>query len=203
MLTGMKILLIDGDRCEGAVLADEFRTRGHEVTRCFSDPTDGVCVGVHSPHECPVESLGCDVALVVRDAEQPPQLQEMGAVCAVRRHIPLIEAYGHAVSPFAEWATPTGTAVVEAVEEHDSGLRPRLVEAVEHALADLPLIRRLGRLPTVAVRRHDDRLTVTIDMPEGLSAADEDAIVNWAVRAVRAHDPHTASADAVIRRGRR
>ena len=196
----MKILMIDSDRREGAVLADEFRTRGHEVVRCFPDPSDGMCVGVHSPHECPVESLGCDVALVVRDADRPPHLQEMGAVCAVRRHIPLIEAYGHGDGPFADWATPTGTAVIEAVEEHDSGLRPRLVEAVERALADLPLVTRLGRVPTVAVRKHDDRLSVSIDMPAGLSAADEDAIVTWAVRAVREHDPHTSTADAVIRR---
>lgn len=196
----MKILMIDSDRREGAVLAEEFRTRGHEVVRCFPHPSDGMCVGVHSPHACPVESLGCDVALVVREADRPPHLQEMGAVCAVRRHIPLIEAYGHGDGPFAEWATPTGTAVIEAVEEHDSGVRPRLVEAVERALADLPVVVRLGRVPTVAVRKHGDRLSVTIDLPPGSSPADEDAIVTWAVRAVREHDPHTSTADAVVRR---
>lgn len=199
----MKILMIDSDRREGAVLADEFRTRGHDVVRCFPEESDGVCVGVHSPHQCPVESLGCDVALVVRDPERPPQLQEMGAVCAVRRHIPLIEAYGHGDGPFSDWATPTGTAVVEAVEEYDFGTRPRLVDAVERALADLPVVARLGQIPTVAVRTHGDRLTVSIEMPPGVSAADEDAIVTWAVRAVRSHDPHSATADVVVRgRGR-
>jgi hypothetical protein len=196
----MKILMIDSDRREGSVLAEQFRARGHEVVRCFPHPSDGVCVGVHSSHQCPVESLGCDVALVVRDVDRPPHLQEMGAVCAVRRHIPLIEAYGHGDGPFADWATPTGTAVIEAVEEHDSGLRPRLVEAVERALADLPAVARLGRLPTVAVRKQGDRLGVTIDLPAGVKPADEDAIVTWAVRAVREHDPHTSTADAVVHR---
>lgn len=199
----MKILMIDSDRAEGAVLADEFRTRGHDVVRCFPNDTDGICVGVHDQTSCPVDSLGCDVALVVRDDDGPVRFHEMGAVCAVRRHIPLVEAYGHGDGPFAEWATPTGTAVVEAVEEFDAGLRPRLVEAVEKALLDLPVVARLGRLPTVAVRATGDRLTMSIGMPNGVTSADEDAIVTWAVRAVRATDPHSSTADVVVTGGGR
>ena len=120
--------------------------------------------------------------------------------CAVCRHIPLNEACGHGDGAFADRATPTGTAVIEVVEEQDTSPRHRLVDAVDRALADLPLEVRSVRVPTAAVRNHGDRLGVSIDMPAGLSAADEDAIVTWAVRAVREHDLHTSTADAVIRR---
>lgn len=194
----MKILLVDSDRCEGAVLADEFQHRGHVVVRCFPEAESSVCVGAREPERCPVDSLGCDVAVLVREPSSSPQLSEMGAVCAIRRHIPVVEAYGQSSSPFSGWATPTGTAVVEAVEEFDAGLRPRLVQAVEEALRTLPVVARLGRVPQVAVRGHDGRVSLTIELPDEVSPVEEDAIVTWAVRAIREQDPFSATTDVMV-----
>ena len=112
----MRILLVDGDQSEGVVLAGQLGERGHEVVRCFPPEGHTLCVGASDSSKCPVESLGCDVALIVRDPESEPGLREMGAVCAIRRHIPVIEACAEAKSPFATWATPAGSAVIEAVE---------------------------------------------------------------------------------------
>lgn len=196
----MRILLVDGDRSEASVLAGQLGERGHEVVRCFPDAGHALCVGVEHPENCPVESLGCDVALVVREPSQEPALREMGAICAVRRHIPLVEACPNSDSPFADWSTPAGTAVVEAVEDFDSGFRPGLVSAVEAKLAKVPAVQRLGRMPTVAVRRIGPALHLSITLPAEATRIDEESIVTWAVRALREADPHSSSADVTIRR---
>jgi hypothetical protein len=122
----------------------------------------------------------------------------MGAVCAIRRHIPVLEAFPDVSSPYQQWSTPTGTAVVEAVEDFDSGARPYLVAAVEQRLAELPAVIRLGQLPTVAIRRQGSRLLLTLTLPPQATAAEEDSIVTWAVRALRELDPHALSADISV-----
>lgn len=196
----MRILLVDGDRREGAVLAGQLGERGHEVVRCFPPDGHSVCVGATDPTRCPVESLGCDVALVVRDQSADPGLREMGAVCAIRRHIPLVEAdlAATGTSPYAQWSTPSGTAVVEAVEDFDTGVRPGLVAAVEARLAILPAVIRLGRLPTVAIRRQGTRLSMSLTLPPEATRADEESIITWSVRALRELDPHALTADVTI-----
>lgn len=124
----------------------------------------------------------------------------MSAICAVRRHIPLVEACQDASSPFARWATSSGTAVVEAVEDFDTGARPTLVAAVEKKLSFLPAVIRLGRVPTIAVRQKGSSVHLTINIPPGTSSVDEESMVTWAVRALREADPYTASADVSVRR---
>lgn len=198
----MRILLVDGDRSEGTVLAGQLGERGHDVVRCFPPEGHTVCVGVEDPARCPVESLGCDVALVVRDPAEDPGLREMGAVCAIRRHIPLVEACQDADSPYKKWSTPSGTAIVEAVEDFDSGVRPQLVSAVEERLALLPAVIRLGRMPTVAIRRQGSRLLMSLTLPPEATRDDEESIVTWAVRALRELDPHALTADISVQ-GRR
>lgn len=194
----MRILLVDGDESEGIVLAGQLGERGHEVVRCFPLEGQALCVGASDSSQCPVESLGCDVALLVRDAESEPGLREMGAVCAIRRHIPVIEAFAESKSPFASWSTPAGTAVVEAVEEFDTGARPGLVTAIEARLATLPAVIRLGKMPTIAVRHQGSQLLLNITLPPGASAIEEESIVTWAVRCLREQDPHSLTADVSI-----
>ena len=194
----MRILLVDGDRSEGVVLAGQLGERGHDVVRCFPPEGHSLCVGAKDASMCPVESLGCDIALVVRDAETELGLREMGAVCAIRRHIPVIEAYAESKSPFADWSTPAGTAVIEAVEDFDTGARPSLVTAIESRLATLPAVIRLGKLPTIAVRQKGSQLLLSITLPPGANAAEEESIVTWAVRCLRENDPHALTADVSV-----
>jgi len=194
----MRILLVDGDQSEGVVLAGQLGERGHEVVRCFPPEGHTLCVGASDSSKCPVESLGCDVALVVRDAEAEPGLREMGAICAIRRHIPLIEARGESKSPYAAWSTPAGTAVIEAVEEFDTGVRPRLVTAIESRLATLPAVIRLGKMPTIAVRHQGTQVLLNITLPPGATAVEEESIVTWAVRCLRERDPHSLTADVSV-----
>ena len=194
----MRILLVDGDQSEGVVLAGQLGERGHEVVRCFPPEGHTLCIGASDSSKCPVESLGCDVALIVRDAETEPGLREMGAVCAIRRHIPVIEACAEAKSPFATWSTPAGTAVIEAVEVFDTGARPGLVSAIEARLATLPAVIRLGKIPTIAVRHKDSRLLLNITLPPGVTQAEEESIITWAVRCLREKDPYSSTADVSV-----
>jgi hypothetical protein len=122
----------------------------------------------------------------------------MGAICAIRRHIPMIEARAESKSPFADWSTPAGTAVIEAVEEFDTGARPGLVTAIEARLATLPAVIRLGQLPTIAVRHIGSRLLMNITLPPGATPAEEESIVTWAVRCLREVDPYTLTADVSV-----
>ena len=170
----MRILLVDGDQSEGVVLAGQLGERGHDVVRCFPPEGHTLCVGASDASKCPVESLGCDVALIVRDAETEPGLREMGAVCAIRRHIPVIEACAESKSSFAAWSTPAGTAVIEAVEDFDTGARPGLVSAIEA------------------------RLLLNITLPPGATQAEEESIITWAVRCLREKDPHSSTADVLV-----
>ena len=194
----MRILLVDGDKSEGVVLAGQLSERGHDVVRCFPLEGHALCVGASDSSKCPVESLGCDVALVVRDDEEEPGLREMGAICAIRRHIPIIEARAESKSPFADWSTPAGTAVIEAVEDFDTGARPGLVTAIEARLATLPAVIRLGQLPTIAVRHVGSRLLMNITLPPGATPAEEESIVTWAVRCLREQDPYALTADVSV-----
>lgn len=194
----MRILLVDGDQSEGVVLAGQLGERGHDVVRCFPPEGHSLCVGARDSSKCPVESLGCDVALVVRDAETEPGLREMGAICAIRRHIPVIEACAESKSPYADWSTPAGTAVIEAVEEFDTGARPGLVTAIESRLATLPAVIRLGKMPTIAVRYQGTRLMMNITLPPGTTPAEEESIITWAVRSLREEDPHALTADVSV-----
>jgi hypothetical protein len=122
----------------------------------------------------------------------------MGAVCAIRRHIPVIEACAESKSPFARWSTPSGTAVVEAVEEFDTGARPGLVTAIETRLATLPAVIRLGKMPTIAVRHQGSQVLLNITLPPGASSIEEESIVTWAVRCLREQDPYSLTADVSV-----
>jgi hypothetical protein len=107
----MRILLVDGDRSEASVLAGQLGERGHEG--CFPDEGNSLGVGVDDPENRPVKSLGCGVTLAVREPSEQLSLREMGAMCAVRRHIRLVEACPNSDSSFSGWSTPTDSAVVD------------------------------------------------------------------------------------------
>jgi hypothetical protein len=172
--------------------------RGHEVVRCFGPDDTHLCRGVALHEECPVDSQSVDVAVLVREPGREPLLREMGAVCAIRHRIPVVEAHSHGEPPFDGWATPTGSGVVEAVEEVVADELRGHELAVETVLVTVPAVVRLGHLPAVRVERQVSRLLLTITVPEGMTSDDTNSIVTWGVRALRDYDPYASVIDVVV-----
>ncbi|MFN8035606.1 MAG: hypothetical protein U0V73_06715 [Acidimicrobiia bacterium] len=105
---------------------------GHEVVRCHEPGAPAFpCAGLTGRSAaCPVADTAIDVALTVRShpRSQPAPLED-GAICALRRHVPLVVTGSTALHPFGEFAT-------EVVPKADAR---SLVDACERAaLAPLP-----------------------------------------------------------------
>jgi hypothetical protein len=194
----MRVLLVDGDHVEGDVVAGQLTERGHEVVRCFGPGDTHLCRGVALHEECPVDSQSVDVAVLVREQGREPLLREMGAVCAIRHRIPVVEAYSHGEPPFDGWATPTGAGVVDAVEDVAAGDLRGHELAVETVLVTVPAVVRLGHLPGVRVERQVGRILLTITVPADMGADDTNSIVTWGVRALRDYDPYSSVIDVVV-----
>jgi hypothetical protein len=165
---------------------------GHEVVRCRADDGPAFpCAGLE-PGGCPVEG-GIDVALTVRSGPPTqPTAREDGAVCALRRHVPLVVAGPAGPNPFEGWSTV-------AVDERD------LVAACEEAAAsDIARLSDAARAEArrfLAKRGHDvdgveahtrrsaHELKVELTLPDTLSGPESDAVAVSVADAVRALEP--------------
>jgi hypothetical protein len=102
---------------DGAV--ERLEAEGHRVHRCHEGGRAFPCVGVSTPHECPIDQQ-VDVALLVRRGVAPtPTPLEDGVPCALRAGIPVVEDGTDLLDPYAEHITTRvrgGESVVEACE---------------------------------------------------------------------------------------
>jgi hypothetical protein len=183
----MRVLLVES--CEGAGedVRRQLVAEGHEVVECF-DAGQQLCVGSGSSAQCPFHD-GVDAAVAVRiPGDATPNLHEMGAVCAIKHRVPLVEVPGLDTSPFAGRAVAASGDIVGAVEAVAA-------DATAHADAATAALRRLPALADVdpeqvfaTARRQGDRLMVTLHLPSGLPANQAAQATTWAARAVRDHD---------------
>ena len=102
---GMKVMLIESVPSDGRRVADELRSRGHEVVRCYeSDAEPFPCVGLTSADRCPLASPDVAVACVVREfGVFDPTPFEAGVTCALRSRVPVV-VEDPAMSPFHGFA---------------------------------------------------------------------------------------------------
>lgn len=155
----MRVLISEPKRRESQA-ADHLEAAGHEVVRCHEEDGTFACVGL-TDHACPLDQ-DIDVAVAVRpDAEEAEEssLQEMGVVCALRHHVPLVVA--GAPGEFEPWATATTTVsdVAATVEAAAGSNLP------EHAtVARNEAARLLGEEahPEARAHREGSRLLVTV-----------------------------------------
>jgi hypothetical protein len=171
------------------------------VVRCH-EPGDGPfpCAALVEGRSCPLEGAPVDVAVTARDRPWPrPSPYEDGAVCALRRNVPLVvTGVGVSLDPFEKWAT------AETDRDED------LVTACE-AAAIAPMARH-GEVASAAAReildhagcppdevdakvcRQRGGLRVELVLPP---AADdcESAITARVLTALRALDPHATGID--------
>lgn len=167
----MRVLVV-GTHAEAVDRVDrELQAAGHQVVRCHeSDEEPFPCAALIDGRTCPLEGPPVDVAVTVRDRPLPrPSAYEDGAVCALRRHVPLV-AVDAGINPFRPWTRleVRGTDdVAAACEEAAAAPLPGHSE-VATAVART-VIKQAGLEPegtTAIVHRRRGALKVEIDLPD-------------------------------------
>lgn len=185
----MRVLLVES--CPGT--SDEVRIQladaGHEVVECFDDKAP-LCVGIDDGRRCPMNNQ-VDVAVAVRvPGDGAAKLHEMGAVCAIRHRVPLVEYPGLETSPFHGRATATNGDVLAALDDAVSNGSPHAIAAT-NALRQLPhLVGRDQQGIYATAERDGARLHLTVHLPDDLEANVAGHAVTAMIRAVRAYDPY-------------
>jgi len=178
----MRLLLIESTPGTGSAIEADLLAQGHEVVSC-NDEHGGPCRGIDDHRECPLETH-VDMTIVARAGTTERTLGEMGAVCATRHRVPLVEV---------DTDDPTGGLPSVAVA---SAVATRRVEA---ACADA-VRAELGDVPAVVeVRREPDRVHVSIQVPQRTRTQSKvSAMADRARHAVREHDQFVSCIDVSV-----
>jgi hypothetical protein len=196
----MKVMLVESRIDVAADVRERLVEAGYEVVRCFDDEGTVGCRGANG-EPCPVDDGQIDVALLVRDGEPRAQLTEMGAVCALRRHIPVAQLGAPGPSPFA--------GALDVVDANPAAVADFTVAAGLDAFA-AEVTRVLHTLPGLAGRspdecsaqvfRHAGGVDLVLWLPADLDAPATASAVTWAARAARDYDGVTPVIDVSVRR---
>jgi len=181
-MVSMKLLVLESESGLARNVTTALTGAGHQVATCTDADNDSPCRSIDEPAGCPLDHP-IDVAVVVRAQGSGDTLREMGAVCAERRHVPVIrvEPDNVGLEPAVRAAAAAGKDRAEAA----------CAAAVRAALAPLEVSVEVGREP--------DRTWIRV----ALSEPDGDAAV-WAVadktrEAVRRYDPFVRAIDVAVR----
>jgi len=170
----MRVLFLESTPRTGFLAEEMLREAGHEIRRCH-DHGDAVfpCNGLSqdSDRSCPMdEPGGVDVAVAFRGRPFPtPTRQEDGAICAIRRDIPLVVAGDLTSNPFAPWSTSVErlSELPIAVDDVVKQSRPRLsaiaTAAVGTALEAFGLPDCVGH---AEVHGRGDDFSLVVHLPE-------------------------------------
>lgn len=176
----MRVLLIESVPGQASVVESELRANGHDVVSC-RDEGGGPCRGVAHHRDCPLDAP-VDLTLVARTPAASRLLTEMGAVCATRHRVPVVEF--DPADPADDIPDLTVTAA----------LGRRRVEAgyaaaVYHELA--------GRDVDVDIERTGDRVAVRLTVEE-TSPLTIGSLADRARHALREYDPHIGTIDVTV-----
>jgi anti-anti-sigma regulatory factor len=147
----------------------ELAGAGHDVVRCHDSGTGPFpCLALSEDRACPLEAGPVDVAVTVRDRAWPrPSPYEEGALCALRRHVPLVVAGTAVLQPFERWSSWTseeGTNLVAACEQAAAAPLPRHGEVSRDAAREFLAAagREAGAEAMVWRRRGGLRADITV-----------------------------------------
>ena len=193
----MRIAMIQSDPSAGARAQTLLEDAGHEVLTCVDDvgtpfPCRGVAGGT-----CPL-AAGAVVAVSAPASLPPePQAGDIGLICAMRRHLPLVVVAPDGVGwRGARVRSVTADDLVAAVEEAASAVLP------VHTGAVLDEVRSVaGEAASAAVTRSAEGLEVLVELPEDIDDRAAEKIAVRAQAAIRRVDPWAPTVD--VRIGRR
>jgi hypothetical protein len=117
MGTSLNLLILESHAGAADRAAAQLEAEGHTVRRCHdAEGRAFPCVGVSTPHECPIDQQ-VDVALLVRRGVGPaPTPLEDGVPCALRAGVPVVEDGTDLLDPYADFIT-TRVGVDESLSE--------------------------------------------------------------------------------------
>jgi hypothetical protein len=177
----MQVLLIESSPGVAATLEQRLIRDGHEVLSC-NDSHGGPCRGVESHESCPM-GRHIDVAVLAREHDAVPSLNEMGSVCAHRHRVPLVTLY-----PGDEFGPGIATEIAAAVARRR--IEARYAAAVRHELGH--------RVDDVIVHREHQRIHVTVSVDKATSHDTDGTIADRARQAVRRYDATTPVIDVSV-----
>lgn len=177
----MDVLLIESTPGIATSLQQRLARDGHDVISC-NDSHGGPCRGVESNEACPMTG-NIDVAILARERDSAPTLNEMGSVCALQHRVPLVTLY-----PGDEFGPGASTEIAAAVarREVEAGYVAAVRRELGHSVHD------------IVVMREHQRVHVTISVPTSLDAQTISRLADRARHAVRQHDTHTLVVDISV-----
>jgi hypothetical protein len=198
----MRVLVV-GTMPNGIRQAEEvLHGAGHEVVRCHEPgDTSFPCAGLVEGRECPLEGGPVDVVVSARDRPWPrPSPFEDGAICALRRHVPLV-VLGTALHPFEQWVTRGVDDADELVTACSEAAAAPLAGHGDVASAAARVrLERAGVDPeatATTVRHVRGRLAVEVTLPPGTDEL-RGNIVASVITALRGFDRHAPGIDVSV-----
>jgi hypothetical protein len=181
----MKILLVANHPDDARSVESALTEAGHSITTC-NDDQGGPCRGVSQLDSCPLES-SVDVAVVARSPHSHRGLEEMGAICAARHRIGVVEI--DASCPSDQSIYDLSDAAERAIcHDYERTIMSTLREAMPDDFLE------------VEVRRHDRDVQVLVTVAPGATTHEITAVADRARAGVRRHDHFAQRIDVSVRR---
>lgn len=190
----MRVLLVESTPGNATAVKRWLAEAGHETTTCFESPVTFGCKGVERHEDCPLERA-TDLAVLVRDLDGGNHsLTEMGAVCAMRHRVPVVEV----VEP---GQNDLDSTLLAALAEAESAAASRgYVDAVRASLAEATTLADPDRIG-ITVTRSTDRVQATVDLPGDVVEHQVPMVVDCVSRALRRYDQYAKVIDVGVTRG--
>jgi hypothetical protein len=189
----MRILLTESDPEASRLAASVLVDAGHEVVRCTDEAGGFPCRGV-TQDDCPLDDP-VDVAVSTPGALPPdPQAGEVGVVCALRRHVPLL-----VVSPDGLTWSASQFEVTARTDLVAACARAAAAPIRSQSAAAQEAARQVcGDGATATVHRDGSRLWVRLYVPEGTDRKVLQAAAVRAEAAVRLLDRSSRVVDVSV-----
>jgi hypothetical protein len=200
----MRVLVVGTSTGAVEHTSDVLRDAGHEVAQCHrAGDAAFPCRGL-SGDACPLEGPGVDVVVTARNRRandgmwlMPAPLED-GAVCALRRRIPMVVHGLTSMHPFTEWAAATSHADDELLAVVEEVARMPMQAHSDLARETARQVLQTSGLPVegldAAVRRIDGRLRVMLTLPPGAESG-ETSVTAKVLGTLRSFDPGARGID--------
>jgi len=182
----MRILLVATHPDDAMAVEQALTSVGHTIATCHDDH-GGPCRGVDHLEECPLES-SVDLAVIARSPQSHHGLDEMGAVCAARHRVGVVE-----LDP----SRAADTSLYDLADAAEARLCSEYEASVTATLRETSPMTPLS----VTVRRHDRDICVRLELDVRATPLEMTALADRARAGVRRHDRFARTIDVSVVHG--